>query len=178
MKVVGINGSLRQASWNRMLLRLALSSLQKQGIDASEFDLSPVPIFNADVLAQGMPDSVAALRTAVEGADALVLTTPEYNGTFSAAIKNAIEWMTQPSSIMVGKVFAIMASSPGRLGAAKTHMPLSYAVETEGGIVLHNPKINVPMVHQIFSASGELLDASTGDLVDQTMTALVKAAQS
>ena len=97
------------------------------------------------------------------------MSTPEYNGTFSAAIKNAIEWMSQPSNLLDGKVFAIMASSPGRLGAAKTHMPLSYAIETEGGIVLHRPKINVPVVDQVFSASGEL--------VEQTMAALVRAAQ-
>ena len=159
-----------------MLLRLALKSLQEQGADASEFDLNPVPMFNADVLGQGMPDAVSELRASVEEADAVVLTTPEFNGTFSAAIKNAIEWMTQPTNLMDGKHFAIMASSPGRLGAAKTHMPLSYAVESEGGIVLHRPKINVPLVNEVFSESGELLDPTTGDLVYQTMTALVKAA--
>lgn len=173
MNIVGINGSLRAASWNRMLLAHALKTLEGKGVEALEFDLNPLPLFNADVQANGMPESAVALRSAVETADGVILTTPEYNGTFSAAIKNAVEWLTQPTNLIDGKAFAIMASSPGRLGAAKSHMPLSYAVESEGGLVLHRPKILLPLVNEVFSEDGQLLDESTGQLIDQTMDALI-----
>jgi len=143
-----------------------------------EFDLIPVPIYNADVEVAGMPTAALGLRTTVDHADAVILSTPEYNGTFSAAIKNAVEWLTQPTNLIEGKVFAIMASSPGRLGASKTHMPLSYAIECEGGIVLHRPKILLPFVNEVFSEDGELLDESTGKLINQTMDALIAAAGS
>ncbi|MDA1229050.1 MAG: NAD(P)H-dependent oxidoreductase [Chloroflexi bacterium] len=176
MNIVGINGSLRSGSWNRMLLRHALKTLEGKGVEAQEFDLNPLPLYNADIRAKGMPVSAVALRSAVEAADGVILTTPEYNGTFSAAIKNAVEWFTQPSNFIEGKAFAIMASSPGRLGAAKTHMPLSYAIESEGGLVLHRPKILLPLVNEVFSEDGQLLDESTGQLIEQTMDALVALA--
>ena len=176
MNIVGINGSLRAASWNRMLLRHALKSLENKSVEAWEFDLNPLPLYNADIRSKGMPESAVALRSAVEAADAVILTTPEYNGTFSAAIKNAVEWMTQPTNLIEGKVFAIMAASPGRLGASRTHMPLSYAIETEGGLVLHRPKILLPLVDQVFSEDGRLLDETTGELIDHTMDALVDLA--
>ena len=132
MRVLGINGSLREASWNRKLLRLALGNLESKGVETSEFGLNRVPIYNADVEAEGTPPSVTALRSTVERADAVIITSPEYNGTFSSVIKNAVEWLSRPPNLLDGKLFAIMGCSPGRLGASKIHMPLSYALETEG----------------------------------------------
>jgi chromate reductase len=174
LKVVGINGSLRQASWNRKLLHLALSSLDNMGVETSEFDLNGVPMYSRDLEDMGMPESVIALRKSVEEADAVIVTTPEYNGTFSAAIKNCIEWLSRNPNLMDGKLFSIMTSSPGRLGAAKTHMPLSYALESEGALVMHLPKVQVPLVDRVVSPDGKLLDETTGALIDQTMQALLK----
>jgi hypothetical protein len=79
---------------------------------------------------------------------------------------------------MDGKLFSVMASSPGRLGAAKTHMPLSYALESEGAFVLHRPKILVPLIDKSISPDGELIDETLGQLIDQTMTQLIKMHES
>jgi hypothetical protein len=70
MKVLTISGSLRQNSWNRKLLRLASEVLKRQGAEVEEFDLTPLPIYNGDVEAKGLPDTTIPLRNAIKNADA------------------------------------------------------------------------------------------------------------
>jgi chromate reductase len=78
LKVLGIAGSLRQASYNRALLRAAQESAP-DGMTIEIFDLAPVPLYNGDVEAEGDPPGVAALKEAIRAADAVLMVTPEYN---------------------------------------------------------------------------------------------------
>ena len=95
-RVLAVSGSLRRDSWNRKLLQLAIGTLERTGAEVDEFDLAPVPIFNKDVEDVGTPEPARALREAIQGAGAVLIACPEYNGSMSAAIKNALEWASRP----------------------------------------------------------------------------------
>lgn len=118
MKVLGISGSLRDASYNSVLLRLALAQVP-DGVEVTTFDeLDALPYFNEDLEAAGVPAVVAGFRRAIAEADALVVVTPEYNGSTSGVLKNALDWASRgPVRILAGKPVAVMGTSTGRGGA-------------------------------------------------------------
>ena len=177
MRVLAISGSLRRDSWNRKLLRLAIGVLERTGAEVDEFDLTPVPIYNRDVEEVGTPEPARALREAIQGADAVVISCPEYNGSMSAAIKNALEWASRPPvNVLKDTVFFVMGCGPGRSGAKGMYPQLSYAIEAEGGWVVPSPRVLLPQVDQIISANGDLLDESVGELLEQAMSSLLGAA--
>ena len=140
MKVLAIVGSLRRDSWNRKLLSLAVENLKQRGVEVEEFDLIPVPMFNPDVEAQGTPEPVAALHDVIVNADAVVIASPEYNGSMSAAIKNALEWASRPPNALDNKVFFVMGTGPGRTGGSRMYTQLSFALEAEGAWVIPRPE--------------------------------------
>ena len=176
MKVLAISGSLRKDSWNRKLLQLAVGVVEKLGAEVREFDLTPVPIYNGDVERVGTPEPAHALRQAIQEADAVVIASPEYNGSMSAAIKNALEWASRPPlNVLKDKVFFVMGCGPGRGGAKSMYSHLSYSIEAEGGWVVPSPRVLLPRVDAVFSSDGEMLDESVGDLLDQAMRSLLLA---
>jgi chromate reductase len=178
MKVLAICGSLRQDSWNRKLLRLASEALKKQGAEVEEFDLRPLPIYNGDTEAKGLPDPASSLRDAIKNSDAVVIASPEYNGSMSSAVKNAVEWASRPpENVLRDKVFFVMGTGPGRSGARGMYAHLSFAIQTEGGWVVPSPKVLLPGAAQIISPEGELLDDAVGDLLDQAMRKLLETAR-
>lgn len=178
IKVLAISGSLRQESWNRKLLKLAIEVLTERGVEVEEFDLTPLPIYNGDVEAQGLPQSAIALRDAIKDADAVVIASPEYNGSMTSAIKNAVEWASRPpENVLMDQVFLVMGTGPGRSGARGMFMHLSAAIQAEGGWVVPSPKVLLPSVAQIISPEGELLDGSVAELLDDAISKLLQAAQ-
>jgi chromate reductase len=159
-------------------LVLAGEALKKQGAEVEEFELSPLPIYNGDTEETGLPDSARSLRDAIKNSDAVVIASPEYNGSMSSAIKNAVEWASRPpENVLQDKVFFIMGTGPGRSGARGMYAHLSWAIQTEGGWVVPSPKVLLPGAAQIISPEGELLDHSVSDLLDQAMSKLLEAAQ-
>ena len=95
MKVLGICGSLRKESWNLKLLHTMLDKTADKGVETFLFDLNGVPMFHPNVEAQGIPAEAETLRDAVREADAVIIACPEYNGSMTAALKNAQEWLSR-----------------------------------------------------------------------------------
>jgi multimeric flavodoxin WrbA len=114
---LGIAGSLRRGSYNRGLIRAAVE-VAPEGTTVVPFDLSDLPMFNADVEAEGDPAAVAAFKRAISAADALLIATPEYNHCVPGLLKNAIDWASRPArrSVLTGKPVAIMGATPGSGG--------------------------------------------------------------
>ena len=87
-RILGIPGSLRRFSWNRGLL-VAAREVAPPGIEIDITDLSPIPLFNEDVEAAGVPPAVEAFREQIRAADALLIAVPEYNYSMPGVLKNA-----------------------------------------------------------------------------------------
>ena len=95
MRILGISGSLRAGSHNTQLLRLAAEELP-EGVELELYeDLASIPPFDHD-LADRAPDEVERLKEAIGASDALLIATPEFNGSIPGQLKNAVDWVSRP----------------------------------------------------------------------------------
>jgi chromate reductase len=118
MRVLGISGSLREGSHNRRLLRAA-AELLPPGAELVLFDgLRELPPFDEDD-EQSPPAAVTALKRAIADADAVLISTPEYNHSIPGVLKNALDWVSRPmaSNPMRGKPALVIGASTGMFGA-------------------------------------------------------------
>ncbi len=166
LTVLGIAGSLRRGSYNRGLIRAAVD-LAPAGTTVIPYDLADLPLFNADVEAQGDPPSVAAFKRAIREADALLIATPEYNHCVPGVLKNAIDWASRPAraSVLTGKPVAIMGASTGGGGTARAQAHLRDGLSYTNGLVLPLPEVLVPFADSKFDAESSLTDPETREAV-------------
>jgi len=119
IKVLGISGSLRRGSYNSALLRAA-QRLMPEDATLEMASIRGIPLYDGDVETQGTPAAVSQLKQAIVAADGVLLATPEYNNSLPGVLKNAIDWLSRPSSdikrVFGGKPFAMMGASAGGFG--------------------------------------------------------------
>jgi chromate reductase, NAD(P)H dehydrogenase (quinone) len=175
MRILGIPGSLRAASYNRALLRAAVE-LAPAGTTIDVFEgVGAIPLYNADVEAEGDPAPVVAFKTAIRDADALLIATPEYNYGVPGVLKNAIDWASRPpgSCVLNQKPAAIMGGSPAGTGSARAQLALRQSFVFTDTYVLLRPEVQVPRVHEKVDANGRLTDEPTRKFIRQLVEALV-----
>jgi chromate reductase len=177
VKVLGIAGSLREASYNRALLRAA-RELLPEGVELEELDLRSLPFYDGDVEAGGDPEPVVELKEAIRRADALLIATPEYNRGVPGVLKNAIDWASRPplASPLTGKPAAIMGASTGRGGTARAQEQLRAALEFSRATVVEQPEVLVPEAFIRFDEHGELVDPGIRAELTELLDTLVHAA--
>lgn len=159
-KIMAIVGSLRQGSVNAAVARTAIASAPV-GVTIELFDLSEVPLYDGDVEEAGIPASVEALHAAVGAADGLLICSPEYNGSFPAVTKNAIDWMSRPPRSWEGTAVSLVVMSPGpRAGASvRGHFD---AIMAHQPIRLH-PSFGIGSYPEKMGDDGEIADQATRD---------------
>ncbi|HVL55630.1 MAG TPA: NADPH-dependent FMN reductase [Burkholderiaceae bacterium] len=169
LDVVGLCGSLRAASYNRMLLRLA-GELMPAGMKLDPVEYRDVPMFDADVLAKGLPPPVQALRERIRRADAVLIATPEYNFSIPGVLKNAIDWVSRgDDQPLAGKPVAILSASPGPLGGPRMQYDLRKVLLFVNAMTLIKPEVFVGSVASKFDASGHCTDETTRKFVTAQM---------
>ena len=174
IKVLGIPGSLRAGSFNRMALRAA-GELAPEGMVFETCEIREIPMYDGDVeAAEGLPDSVKEFRAKIHAADALVITTPEYNASISGVLKNAIDWASRPpQQPFDGKPIAILGTSPGALGTVRAQAHLRQILANLNGLVLVQPNVMIGAAGQRFDSTGALTDEATREFVRGLMAALL-----
>jgi NAD(P)H-dependent FMN reductase len=123
IKVLALVGSLRAASLNKQLAQVAVESAP-EGVTVTVFDrLGELPFYSEDLDNESAPEPVAALRQVAGEADAVLVVTPEYNGSIPAVLKNAIDWLSRPygASAVVGKPLAVIGTALGQYGGVWAH---------------------------------------------------------
>ena len=168
MKLLGISGSLRRASFNTVLLHAA-QELLPAGVTLTIHDLHDLPLFDQDVEDQGDPAPVTALKQAVDAADALLLATPEYNGGIPGVLKNAIDWASRKgnarsAAALAGKRACIVGASPGATGTVRAQDQLRLVLRRAGAIVEPQGEVLVFQAHTKI-ADGRLIDERTRELL-------------
>lgn len=175
MKILGISGSLRQASWNTALLHTAAGLLA--GHEFSIAAIGDLPLMNQDLEKDGKyPAPVERLRAEVLAADAILFATPEYNGSIPAPLKNAIDWASRPANTLAGKPAAICGTSPGALGTARAQYPLRNTLGVLGVQLLTQPEVFIGAAGQKF-ADGKLTDAGTLEFFGKMLAAFMAFAE-
>lgn len=162
--IVGISGSLRRGSFNTSLLR-AVDGFLPDDIELSIGSIADFPLYNADDEdAHGIPAPVAALKDFIADADALIISTPEYNNSIPGVLKNAIDWLSRPPR-EIPRVFgdlpvAIMGASPGRFGTVLSQDAWLSVLRTLG-TELWSGRMLVSGARNVFDEAGEIQDADT-----------------
>ena len=172
VKVLGICGSLRKGSYNAAALRAA-QELAPDGLTIETFDIAPIPIYNEDVRAEGLPPAVEQFRERIRAADALLFVTPEYNYSVPGVLKNAIDWASRPpEQPFAGKPVAIMGATPSVLGTARAQYHLRQILVFLDMHPINKPEVMIAAASGKFDAAGRLTDEATRDFVRQLLTAL------
>jgi len=172
LQIVGLCGSLRTASINRMALKLAGESMpSSMRLDVA--DWREIPVFDGDVFARGLPSAVSVLRERIRHADGVVIATPEYNFSLPGGLKNAIDWLSrgddQPFAL---KPVAILTATPGPVGGARVQYDLRKVLLFLNAMVLAKPEVFIGGAVGKFDAnSGQCTDETTRKFVSAQMVA-------
>jgi chromate reductase, NAD(P)H dehydrogenase (quinone) len=172
IKIVGICGSLRQASYNKAALRIAGEVLPPD-MTLETAEIGDFPLYNADLQAGGFPAPVQRVAAQVKAADGLLFVTPEYNFSISGVLKNAIDWLSRMSPQPCDdKPVAIMGAAAGALGTGRAQYDLRRICVFLNMHPLNKPEVFIGAAHTKFDAAGKLTDEPTRDFIKQLMAAL------
>jgi chromate reductase len=171
LKILGICGSLRAKSYNKMAL-LAAGTLMPAGMTLETFDLAPIPLYNADVHAKGFPEPVQQLRAKIKAADALLFACPEYNYSISGVLKNAIDWASRPpEQPFAFKPYAIVGASQGIGGTMRAQYHLRQTTIFLDAIPLNRPEVFITTAQTKFDDAGNCTDEATKKAISDMLTA-------
>lgn len=166
-KILAFAGSLRAASWNKKLVKLAMRGCQAAGAEVTYLDLRdlPLPVFDEDLEKEGTPENARKLKELFLAHDGLLMACPEYNSSITAALKNAIDWVSRPVpgepalAGFVNKVAAIMSASTGALGGLRGLVHVRAILGNIKVLVLPD-QIAIVKAHEAFQTDGTLKDAN------------------
>jgi len=131
-KILIFAGSTRQNSFNRKLANVAAALARNAGAEVSHVELSnfDIPIYNADLEATGTPADVLRLKELMFAHPGWIICSPEYNGSYTALLKNTIDWASSPvkghpvwasgTRAFTSKVVGLLSASPGSLGGLRS----------------------------------------------------------
>jgi NAD(P)H-dependent FMN reductase len=186
-RILGFAGSLREGSYNKMLVKAALEGARAAGAQVTFLDLRELdlPVFDEDLEKRiVLPPGGKRLKELLRAHDGLLVASPEYNSSVSAALKNAIDWASRPEegqpplSCFTDKVAGLLAASPGALGGLRGLVHLRAILGNINVLVLPQ-QVAVMKAHEAFDASGQIKDAkqragveAIGAAVARTVTKL------
>ncbi|GAA61647.1 oxidoreductase [Pseudoalteromonas sp. BSi20652] len=180
-KIIALAGSLRKESFNQKIINEAAQFALQTGAKVEVLKLNElnIPLFNEDIEEQGTPSDVKLLKDKLRAADGILLASPEYNGSITAALKNAIDWASRTEQGAVpafrNKVVALYAASPGGLGGLRGLNHVRDILSGVGSLVLAD-QLAIPTVHTLLDESGKINDPVTAERVSALAHQLVSVA--
>ena len=144
-RLLAFAGSLRQGSYNRRLSHVLAEGARAAGAQVTLIELRDfaLPIYDGDIEADGMPGNARRLQALMAEHDGLLVSTPEYNGSMPALVKNTLDWISRPLesgrsgvTLFQDKVAGIVSASPGPLGGLRSLLVLRDALAKLGLLVV------------------------------------------
>jgi chromate reductase len=178
MQILMLVGSLRADSWTGQVAE-AIAELLPADVSSSVYDgIGELPHYDQDLDGEHVPESVVAFRSAVAAADALVVATPEYNGSITGVLKNAIDWASRPrgSAALDGKPAAVVSVSPSPRGAQWAREDLVKILRVTGATPLE-PAVGVATVHDVL-VDGVIADRDVRRSLERLVASLVRFEES
>lgn len=181
-RILAFSGSLRKDSFNTRLVKVAAQGARTAGADVTVVELRdfPMPIFSEDIeKSEGMPEHAKRFRKLMSDHHGLLIASPEYNSSITAALKNVIDWVSRAETrggsldAYEGKVAAIMAASPGAMGGLRGLVHLRAILGNIKTIVLPE-QVAISKAHEAFDDKGALKDAKQQQSVEALGANLAK----
>ena len=177
-RVLTLSGSIRRGSFNRLLQRHMSSCLAARGASVDDIDLGayPLPIFNEDLEAEGMPEPAVALGRLFAEADIVFIASPEYNAGLTPLLVNTLDWVSrQKGRPFRHAVFGLGGVSNGKLSTAVglTHLR---DMLTKVMALCASIDVRIGPGEEAFDAEGRLIDATALSRADMLADQLMKLA--
>ncbi len=165
-KILAFAGSLRAGSYNKKLIQIAIGGARDAGAEVTYLDLRdlPLPLFDEDSeKSEGLPANARKLKDLFLAHRGLLISSPEYNSSFSGVFKNTIDWVSRPVpgegplNCFVDKVAGLVAASPGALGGLRGLVSVRMLLGNIRVLVLPD-QATVAKAHEAFKPDGTLVD--------------------
>lgn len=184
--ILFLAGGVRAGSANQQLVDAAANAAERMGAGATRLSLNDyvLPLFGTiDAPVEDVP-AARALKAAFQAHDAVVIASPEHNGSVTAMLKNAIDWMSCPDcdeqptaySAFRGKVFGLMSASSSPFGGMRGLFQLRHILTTVQALVVPE-QLSIPHAHQAFDDNGNLVDAMLNGIMEEMLAAVIHVAE-
>lgn len=174
VRITAISGSIRNGSHCTAVLR-SLDSLLPTQVKMEIFPLNDIPLYNADLEGDALPESVARMKASIAETDGLVLCSPEYNYGIPGVLKNAIDWASRPgfASPLKGKPVLVITASPGTAGGVRAQAQIRETLMATLARPLVRQHIAIPGVGAKLQ-EGRLADAPTLQVIQEGLDDLLR----
>ncbi|MFT5732060.1 MAG: NAD(P)H-dependent FMN reductase [Planctomycetota bacterium] len=164
-RLIAFAGSHRTGSWNTKLIHAAAEEARSLGAEVEIIDLGalPMPIFDEDLEAAGTPENATIFKGKLLAADGFLISSPEYNSSYPALLKNVIDWASRPAAgeaplaAFSGKACGLFAASPGGLGGIRM-LPQLRNLLANIGVHVVPAQFGLSKAHEAFDDDGKLKD--------------------
>jgi chromate reductase, NAD(P)H dehydrogenase (quinone) len=179
-KILAFAGATRSGSFNKKLIRVGAGLARDGGCEVTLIDLRdyPMPLYDGDLeAADGLPEQARALKTLMLASDGFLLSCPEYNGSITAVLKNAIDWLSRPRpdepNAFKGRIAGLLAASPGNLGGVRALLTVRQVLTTLGVVVVPT-QFALSQAGAAFTEDGSLKEARQHEAVKAVVSQLIE----
>ena len=175
-KILAFAGSLRKESYNKKLVKHAIRGAEAAGGEVTYIDLYdfPLPVYNADIEEnEGLPANAIKIKELMWASDGFIISSPEYNSSISAVLKNTIDWASRKASpdevylsCFIDKVALLLSTSPGPLGGLRGLVHLRSILENIHTFVLPG-QISISNAAEAFDSQGNLKNSEDGKTIEK-----------
>jgi len=182
-RLVAFAGSHRQGSLNALLAQAATKIALDLGAEVEFIDLGalPMPLFDEDLEKEGTPENATAFKAKLKAADGFLISSPEYNSSYPALIKNVIDWASRPAdgepmlAAFSGKACGLLAASPGALGGIRM-LPQLRNLLMNIGVHVVPTQFGLGKAHEAFDSAGQLTDERARSMVEKVVRQTIEIA--
>lgn len=185
LRLLILSGSSRPGSYNGKLAAIAHTLAGEAGAQVTRLDLRSLalPVYDAEIDAAGVPAGATALRDALAAHDALIVTSPEYNGFPTPLLINAFDWVSrttasadQPAGLaaLAGKPVGVMSASPGPFGGLRSLMFVRQFFLNVLGMLVVPEQLAVSQAMNAFDEAGRLRDDKHLQAVKRVVHAVIR----
>src|SRR4026208_2390151 len=175
IQLVGLSGSLRKGSYNRLLLKAA-TQLLPTDVSMEIISIENIPLYNADLdlpAAKQRPEIIEHFRKILTDADGILISSPEYNYSIPGGLKNAIDWASRgEDSPLLRKPVAVIGATTGLWGTARMQIAFHAVFLFLDMKPVYKPEVLVAQAEKKFDQDGNLIDDTTKKLVRVKLEAL------
>lgn len=177
MKFLMLAAALRKDSLNKQLIKLASDYIKTQNheIDLADFSEFNVPLYDGDVEANaGLPQGAQEFIKRMHAADAVIISSPEYNFSVPGTLKNLVDWVSrEPNRPFSKQLLLLMSASPANVGGNRGLWHLRVPLEACGGFV-YPEMFSLAIAHNAFKDNGELQDQNLQERLQDNLNTFIK----